>query len=123
MKTSSAKAKGRRLQQTVRDGLLSRFDELTADDCRSCPMGSQGEDIQLSTAAKALIPYSIECKARARVGLVYDALEQAERGDGLQPLAIIKADRKRPLAVIDLEAFLDLISTKCVHKMCPDGKK
>ena len=73
-------------------------------------MGSNGADIQLSQAAKALIPYDIECKARAKIALVYDALDQAKRDPARTPLAVIKADRKPPLVVIDLESFMTLIS-------------
>ena len=50
MKTSSAKAKGRRLQQKVRDLLLETFTELEPDDIRSTSMGVSGEDLQLSPA-------------------------------------------------------------------------
>jgi hypothetical protein len=53
--TASAKSKGRKLQQTVRDAVLAQYPDLTEDDVRSCPMGSNGEDIQLSTAAKAAL--------------------------------------------------------------------
>ncbi len=52
MKTSSAKAKGRRLQQTVRDKILSLFPTLELDvDVRSAIMGETGEDIKLSKKA------------------------------------------------------------------------
>lgn len=72
-------------------------------------MGSNGSDIQLSQAAKASIPFDVECKSRAKIALVYDALDQAKRDPDRVPLAVIKADRKRPLAVIDLEDLLDLM--------------
>lgn len=107
--TSAAKAKGRRLQQKVRDAVLAKYPALTEDDVRSCPMGSNGEDIQLSTAAKATFPYSVECKARAKVALVYDALAQAASQNDLTPVAVIKADRKEPLVVLALEDFMALL--------------
>lgn len=106
--TSSAKAKGRNLQKRVRDEILARYPDLTEDDVRSCPMGSNGEDIQLSTAAKAAFPYSVECKARAKIALVYDALAQARSQNDLTPLAVIKADRKEALVVLSLTDFLKL---------------
>ena len=108
IKTSSAKAKGRNLQKKVRDAVLAKYPDLTEDDVRSCPMGSNGEDIQLSSAAKQAFPYSIECKARAKIALVYDALEQARSQNDLTPVAVIKADRKEPLVVLTLEAFMAL---------------
>lgn len=108
--TTAAKAKGRNLQKKVRDALLAKYPELTEDDVRSCPMGSNGEDIQLSTAAKAAFPYSVECKARAKIAIVYDALEQARSQNDLTPLAVIKADRKEALVVLTLDDFMRLIS-------------
>lgn len=108
MKTSSAKAKGRKLQQYVRDAILATFPSLEPDDVRSCAMGSGGEDLQLSPAAARLFPYSVECKARAGIALIYDALAQANQGNGREPIAVVKADRKRPLVVMDLDLFLRL---------------
>ena len=61
MKTSSAKAKGRRLQQQVRTQLIEELD-IHPEDIESRPMGSQGEDLIMSRAAREAFPYSIECK-------------------------------------------------------------
>lgn len=108
--TSAAKAKGRKLQQHVRDAILAIFPQLEPDDVRSCAMGSQGADIQLSPAAARAFPYSVECKARAKIALVYDALDQATGQNDRTPIAVIKADRKRPLVVVDLDTFMDLIA-------------
>jgi hypothetical protein len=109
--TSAAKAKGRALQQKVRDKILELHPELEADDVVSCPMGSNGNDVQLSPAARKLFEYAVEAKSRKSVGLIYDAYEQAKAGDkhGLEPLVVIKADRKRPLAVVDLDHFFELL--------------
>jgi hypothetical protein len=108
--TSSAKAKGRKLQQHVRDAIIAAHPALTLDDVRSTAMGSNGEDILLSTAAKAAFPFSVECKARAKIALVYDALDQAKTQNDLTPLAVIKADRKAPLVVLTLDDFMRLIN-------------
>ena len=62
MKAQSAKAKGRKLQQVVRDGVLKRFPSLEPDDVRSTSMGAGGEDVQLSPVARRLFPYQVECK-------------------------------------------------------------
>jgi len=107
--TAAAKAKGRALQQKVRDAILAKYPDLTADDVRSTPMGCNGEDIQLSTAAKGAFPYSVECKARKAIALVYDALTQAKGQNDLTPIAVIKADRKEPLVVMSLEDFMKLV--------------
>ena len=51
MKTRSAKNKGKRLQNKVRDLLLETFSDLEPDDIRSAIMGETGEGIKLSPAA------------------------------------------------------------------------
>jgi hypothetical protein len=110
MKTSSAKNKGRLLQQYVRDKILGRLPLLTKDDCISKSMGAGGEDIVLSKEARKIFPFSIECKSLASIS-IYKYYEQAckNSGDNI-PLLVIKANRKHPLVVIDLEDFLDLVT-------------
>ncbi len=54
--TRNAKAKGRLGQQEVRDKLLETFPDLEPDDIKSTVMGDSGEDIQLSPAARKIIP-------------------------------------------------------------------
>jgi hypothetical protein len=106
MRPQSAKAKGRKFQQWVRDALLDRFFNLLPDDIRSTSMGAGGEDILLSPAARKCIPYSIECKHHAKFA-IYKVYEQAQENCGKHtPLAFIKADHKRPLALVDAEFFI-----------------
>ena len=62
--TRNAKAKGRLGQQEVRDKLLETFPDLEPDDIKSTVMGDSGEDIQLSPAARRIIPLTIEVKRR-----------------------------------------------------------
>lgn len=111
MKPASSKAKGRRFQQYVRDVLLKAFPSLTQDDVRSTSMGNQGEDIQLSQAARILIPYQIECKAKAK-SQVHTLYEQATLHGKSEPLLIIKKDRDIPLAVVSLAHFIELMKGK-----------
>ena len=110
IKTSSAKAKGRRLQQLVRDKILEIFPKLTSDDVRSTSMGATGEDILLSSAARKLFPYSVECKSRKKIA-VYSDYDQAQNNcpDGAEPLVIMKANRRKPLAVVDADYFFKLL--------------
>ena len=44
MKTRSAKSKGRRLQNQIKELLLETFNELEPDDIRSAIMGETGEN-------------------------------------------------------------------------------
>ena len=109
MKTSSAKAKGRRLQQKVRDLLLETFTELEPDDIRSTSMGVSGEDLQLSPAARKLIPFAIECKNQEKLN-IWDSLKQAEENSGdYDPVLIFKRNRSKTYAVINIEKFIELI--------------
>lgn len=108
IKAQSAKAKGRRLQQTVRDSILSTFPSLEPDDVRSTSMGAGGEDVQLSPAARKLFPYTIECKNLAKIA-VYNYYVQATGHNDYEPLVVIKQDRAKPLAVVDLEHFMELV--------------
>jgi hypothetical protein len=64
MKTSSAKAKGRRLQQRVRDDLRTLAGaRLDPTDIESTTMGLSGVDIVLTKAAKDFFgPLAFECK-------------------------------------------------------------
>ena len=112
IKTSSAKAKGRELQNWVRDKLLSLFPKLEADDIRSTAMGQSGEDVQFSPAARKVIPYSIECKRLAKIA-VYSLYEQAVANAGkYEPLLIMRGDRKKALAVVDAEHFFALVKAQ-----------
>ena len=111
MKTSSAKAKGRLLQQWTRDLILEHFPDLEPDDVRSTGMGQSGEDIQLSPAARKRFGFSIECKNVERLN-VWDAYDQACANSGdYEPLLVMKKNRKKPLVVMDAESFIELFKT------------
>ena len=110
MKTRSGKAKGRRLQNKVRDVLLEHFsEELEPDDIRTAIMGETGEDIKLSPAARKLIPYSFECKNQEKLN-IWSSLEQAEENSGdYPPVLIFKRNRSKTYVTIELEEFIKLI--------------
>lgn len=113
IKPQSAKAKGRNLQKWVRDRILASFPDLEEDDVKSTSMGAGGEDVQLSPAARKLIPVSIECKARKSIP-IYLWYQQARDNakTGLEPLLVIKADYKKPLVCVDAEFFFQLVSER-----------
>tara|TARA_R100000664_G_C2756408_1_gene144282 strand:- start:3152 stop:3514 length:363 start_codon:yes stop_codon:yes gene_type:complete len=109
MKASSSKAKGRRLQNFVRDKLLSCFPFLEQDDIKAAIMGESGEDIKLSPAARKVIPYSFECKNQERLNL-WSSLEQAEsNADDRIPVLIFKRNRSKTYVAIEVDSFLNLI--------------
>ena len=108
-KARSAKAKGRRLQNLVRDTLREVFPKLHEDDIKSQTMGMAGEDIVLSPADREVIPYSFECKNKERLDL-WKSWEQALTNcGGRQPVLVIKRNHSRVYAVLEFDAFLDLI--------------
>lgn len=108
MKTQSAKAKGRKLQQWTRDRILDVYSHLEEDDVRSTSMGASGSDVQLSPLARKSFDYDVECKSLARVG-VYRFIDQCNNRGDAQPLVIVKENRRRPLAIVDAEHFFELL--------------
>lgn len=106
----SAKAKGNRLQNEVRDKLRIIYTSLEDDDI-VCAFGSQtGCDLKLSPAALKYIPYSFECKNTEKLQ-IWAALEQAEANTKpkTEPVVVFKRNRSKTYAVIELDTFLKLI--------------
>jgi hypothetical protein len=107
MKTSSAKAKGRKLQQWFAQLMIKTLN-LHEEDLESRPMGSQGEDIIMGRESREAFPYSIECKNQEAVN-VWKAYEQCETNcKGYEPLVVIKRNRSKPLVLVDAEHFVSL---------------
>ena len=111
MKTQSAKAKGRKLQQFVRDMILGVFKQhLEKDDVKSTSMGAGGEDVQLSPLARKYFPYSVECKSRNNIA-IYQWYDQAKVNCPTfsDPLLVVKANNRNALVCVDAEHFFNLI--------------
>ena len=107
MKTQSAKAKGRRLQQWFRNLLIEKL-EIHPEDIESRSMGASGEDLIMARAAREKFDYSIECKNVEKLN-VWEAYEQAKSNSGdYEPIVIMKKNGKTPLVVIDAEYFVQL---------------
>lgn len=111
MKTQSAKAKGRRLQQWVRDQLIEQLD-VHPEDIESRSMGAGGEDLIMARAARQKFPYSIECKNVEKLN-VWEAYEQAKSNCGdYEPIVVMKKNGKKPVVVVDAEYFVGLHDEK-----------
>ena len=107
MKTSSAKQKGRKLQQWMRDILIEKLG-VHPEDIESRGMGSQGEDLIMARAAREKFPLSIECKNQEAVN-VWKSYEQAAENSGeYEPVVVIKRNQSKPLVVIDAEYFVSM---------------
>ena len=105
-----SKAKGRKLQNLLRDKLRVAFPSLEDDDIKSQTMGMPGEDIVLSPAARRKIPYSFECKNVERLSF-WATVEQCEANckDNVSPAIVVKKNRKDPMVAIPLDEFIELI--------------
>ena len=107
MKTSSAKQKGRKLQQWMRDLLIEKLG-VHPEDIESRSMGSQGEDLIMARAAREKFPLSIECKNQESVNVWKSYEQDAENSGEYEPVVVIKRNQSKPLVVIDAEYFVSM---------------
>ena len=105
MKTSSAKQKGRKLQQWMRDLLIQKLG-VHPEDIESRSMGSQGEDLIMARAARKKFPLSIECKNQESVNVWKSYQQAAENSGEYEPIVVIKRNQSKPLVIIDAEYFV-----------------
>lgn len=110
MKTSSCKAKGRALCKYVKERILYHFKYIKESDVKVTSSGANGEDLQLSSYARELFPFSVECKNRASFAIYKDYAQCKTNAKEYIPLLIIKQNNSKPLAVVDLEQFIQLWS-------------
>ncbi len=109
---ASRKAKGRRLQQAVRQDLIDRLG-IDPGDILSTAMGQSGCDLYLSPAARTIFPFGVECKAQERIALPewWQQCARNAEAEGLAPLLILKQSRREPLAVLRWSDLLSLIKS------------
>ncbi len=112
IKTSSAKAKGRYLQQWTCQKISDLLnlpwgkDELVA----SREASQTGTDVRLLGEAKEHFPFSVECKNQETWSIV-SWIEQAKRNqqEGTDWLLVLKKNRMAPVIVMDAERFFVLL--------------
>jgi hypothetical protein len=107
------KAKGRRLQQYVRDAIISCFN-VNKKDVMSTSMGAGGTDVKMSKEVNDMFPYDIECKNKETLN-VWKEYEHAishkkNTKSQYEPLLVIKKNGKKPLAVINFDHFMEIIN-------------
>ena len=111
MKTSSCKAKGRKLQQYVAEQISNILDIPWGKDelIRSREMAQSGVDVVLLGRAKEKFPWSIECKNTEKLNL-WDAIRQARdnQQDGTDWLLVVKKNHEGPVVCIDSMVFFKL---------------
>lgn len=113
MKTSSAKAKGRRCSQEVKDLLLKYYPHLQSDDLIVTSSGETGEDIKLSPEARKVLNLSIECKNVEALN-IWSAFEQAKehqlkRPDST-PIVFYRRNRSDLMVTLKAEDLLKLLN-------------
>lgn len=106
MKSSSAKAKGRRLQQWVRDRMLALISGLGENDVVSRSSGAGGTDLILSPRAFHYFPIAAECKNVERVNVWAAYAQASAHTGGGEPVVFLARNRAKPLAVVDAEWLL-----------------
>ena len=110
--TSSAKAKGRGLQQWVAEKISDLLfipwgkDEMIA----SREMGQSGTDIRLIGEAKKRFPFSVECKFQESWS-VHSWIQQAQSNQEKNTnwLLVAKRSRKPPVVIMDATEFFKLL--------------
>jgi PHD/YefM family antitoxin component YafN of YafNO toxin-antitoxin module len=109
MKPQSAKQKGRKLQQQIVADLYETFPQLEDGDLRSTSMGCPGEDIQMSAAARRLIPYSFESKNQEKLNF-WDAFAQCKKNCGEHaPVVVAKKNNHEIVCLVQWSTFLKLM--------------
>jgi len=109
MKQNSRRAKGRLLQIIVRDKLLKAFPHLNPLDLQVGKNGSNGEDLKISRIGRRLIPFQWEMKNQQKLLTLYKFFKQAQKHGKHEPVLVVKLNSRKPLAVINLDQFIDLI--------------
>jgi len=114
MRTSSAKAKGRRLQNRVAEDLRAvAGDSLEPDDIKPVSMGVSGVDILLTPAARRLFDLLVECKNHEKlnvVGVFTDHVQKYADKLGL-PLLVHSRNRSEDLVTMRWADFLKMLKS------------
>lgn len=110
MKTRSAKAKGRRLVQQLKETLLAYAPDLSPDDIYSPTTSQPGRDLFFSPRAQSIYNYAVECKNVEKLN-VWDAYAQAKthvKNEDEIPLVVYSKNRSEVMVTLSLEHFLKL---------------
>lgn len=114
MKPKSAKAKGRAMCNKLRDEIILAFPDLEPDDVRVTPSGVNGEDIQLSPAARRRLPFTIECKNVESLN-IWNAIKQARSHAGSTsyvPMVAFTKNKETPFVAVPMQFFIELLAIR-----------
>jgi hypothetical protein len=114
MKTSSCKAKGRKLQQKIRDMYreLGKGLQLEDGDIESRGMGQQGTDIIFSPKALYVFDHDIECKKHKAVSVpkLFEEHYKKYKDNNHLKLLFHENDRSEALVTMRASDFLALLA-------------
>ena len=100
MKTSSKKAKGRRLQDWLHDLICDTFN-LESEQVYKSIMSNRGVDVRIIGTAASIFPMAIECKNQEKFSAIYDDFAQAtynakkEKRHSIDPPTARKKDPRK----------------------------
>jgi hypothetical protein len=113
VKTSSGKAKGRALQNAVRDlyRSIGKDHGLVDGDIEARPMGQNGVDIILSPAAKRVFDHEIECKKHKQVRVPANFKEHFAKYKTTSGLKLLfhEDNYSEPLVTMRAVDFIELV--------------
>lgn len=109
MKTSSAKAKGRRLAAAVKALIVGTMN-LSEKDVHVVPSGVTGEDLWLSERAEKVFPFAVECKNQENLN-IWAALNQADGHNDERDGVVFFSRNRTPIYVaMSAEVFLAIVA-------------
>ena len=114
----SRKAKGRLLQKEVAYQIATSLTGIGSEDVKPAIMGEQGMDVKLSSRARDLFPYAIECKAQESLN-VWQAMEQARvnaEKEKLIPLLVFKRNRSEIYVCLRFADFMQIVTKGAIKK-------
>jgi hypothetical protein len=109
MRTSSRKAKGRRCAQEAAMIIASEL-HLPPEDVRVTSSGSTGEDILLSSRARAIFNFAIECKNVEKLN-IWNAIHQARThvANPTQiPMVVFRKNNEELQVSLPFETFMEI---------------
>lgn len=116
MKTSSAKAKGRKLQQEIRNDLrvVLKPHGIEDEDVESRGMGQNGVDIILSPAAKRILNLEIEAKNVEKLVVPTVFMEHFNKYKDTKALKLLihSKNRSETLATLRWSDLLELLKPR-----------
>jgi len=112
MKTSSCKAKGRRLQKIVAESVSTLLNIPCGKDelIQSREMGQSGVDVKLIGEALKRFPFSIECKNQEKWNIPA-WIEQAKENtkEGTDWLLFVTKNYYDPVVILDMNIFFKIV--------------